>query len=297
MKHDDPPAIRFHEDVALFREAVSFTSARTAFPAGLIEKDYFCTVLLASLASVPGEHVFKGGTCLAKVYGEFYRLSEDLDFAIPLSPTASRSERSKKIAGLKKAIAHLPKDVDCFESIIPLRGANDSTQYIGAVRYISRLDGQPQTLQIEVSLRELLLRPATVGMARTLILNPIADEPAIGQLSVRCIDAIEALAEKFRAALTRREVAIRDFYDVAHAVKSLGVRPMDKDFLELVRLKLAVPGNEAINVGPDRLAQLRGQRGGRLKPVLRKKDFDGFDLDSTFAVVAQVAETIMGKAS
>jgi hypothetical protein len=44
---------------------------------------------------------------------------------------------------------------------------------------------------------------------------------------------------------------------------------MDKDFLELVRLKLAVPGNEAINVGPDRLAQLRRQLGGRLKPVLR----------------------------
>jgi hypothetical protein len=295
MKRDGLPDIRLHEDVALFREALSFTAARTAFPANLIEKDYFCTVLLAYLASVPGEHVFKGGTCLAKVYGEFYRLSEDLDFAIPMPSAASRTERGKKIATLKEAIAHLPRNMHCFEAIVPLRGANDSTQYIGSVRYISCLDGQPQVLQIEVSLREPLLRPATTGMARTLLLDPVIDKPAVRQLSLRCIDAIEALAEKFRAALTRREAAIRDFYDVAHAVKGLGVRPTDKDFLELVRLKLAVPGNEAINVGPERLSQLRAQLDGRLKPVLRGKDFEGFDLDSTFAAVAQVAETIMGK--
>jgi predicted nucleotidyltransferase component of viral defense system len=293
MKHHDLPGIRLHEDVPLFREALSFTAARTAFPAGLVEKDYFCTVLLAYLGSVAGEHVFKGGTCLAKVYGEFYRLSEDTDFAIPMRPEASRAQRSRSIAPLKEAISHLPKEAGCFEAVDPLQGANDSTQYLGAVRYTSRLDGQSQTLQIEVSLRELLLRPATMGMARTLLLDPVSDKQAVAELPVRCIDATEALAEKFRAALTRREVAIRDFYDIAHAVKSLGVRPMDAIFLELLRLKLAVPGNEAVKVGPDRLAQLRGQLDGRLKPVLRRKDFAGFDLDSTFAAVAEVAKAVL----
>jgi predicted nucleotidyltransferase component of viral defense system len=281
--------------VPLFREALSFTAARTGFPAGLIEKDYLGTVLLAYLGSVDSEHVFKGGTCLAKVYGEFYRLSEDMDFAIPMPPEASRTERSKKIVALKQAISRLPVDAGFFGSVTPLRGANDSTQYLGAVHYTSRVDGQDQTLQIEVSLRELLLRPVTAGMARTLLLDPVSDGPAVEELPVRCIDATEALAEKFRAALTRREVAIRDFYDIAHVVRNLGVRPMDDDFLELVRLKLAVPGNEAINVSQDRLSQLRGQLDGRLKPVLRRKDFEGFDLDSTFTVVAQVARAVLAK--
>ena len=95
MIADNLPSIRLHEDVAMFREALSFTAARTAFPAALIEKDYFCTVLLAYLGAVAGEHVFKGGTCLAKVYGEFYRLSEDMDFAIPMPPESSRAERSR----------------------------------------------------------------------------------------------------------------------------------------------------------------------------------------------------------
>ena len=295
MNRNNPQGVRLHEDAPLFREALTFTAARTVFPAGLIEKDYFCTVLLGYLGSVTGEHVFKGGTCLAKVYGEFYRLSEDMDFAIPMPPGATRTERRRKIAMLKEAISHLPKDAGCFEAVDPLRGANDSTQYLGAVRYTSRLDGQSQSLQIEVSLRELLVRPATAGMARTLLLDPVSDRPAVAELSVRCIDATEAMAEKFRAALTRREVAIRDFYDIAHVVKSLGVRPMDSDFLELVRLKLAVPGNEPVNVGPDRLAQLREQLDGRLKPVLRRKDFEGFDLDGTFAAVAQVAKAVLAK--
>lgn len=295
MNRNDLQGIRVHEDVVLFREALSFTAARTGFPAGLIEKDYFCTILLAYLGSAAGELVFKGGTCLAKVYGQFYRLSEDMDFAIPMPPEASRAERRRKVATLKDTISVLQKDAGCFEAVDPLKGANDSTQYLGAVRYTSRLDGQSQTLQIEVSLRELLLRPVTAGMARTLLLDPVSDKPAVAELSVRCIDATEALAEKFRAALTRREVAIRDFYDIAHAVKSLGVRSMDDEFLNLVRLKLAVPGNESVNVGPSRLAQLRGQLDGRLKPVLRRKDFEGFDLDGTFTVVAQVAKAVLAE--
>jgi len=295
MNSSDWPDIRLHEDVSLFHEAVSFTAARTAFPAGLIEKDYFATLLLARLASVPGDHVFKGGTCLAKVYGEFYRLSEDLDFAIPMLPTASRAERSKKVARLKEAIVHLAGNMDCFDRVVPLRGANDSTQYIGSVGYTSRFDGQPQTLQVEVSLRESLLRPSTMRMAKTLLLDPVTDQPAVGPLPVRCMDAVEGLAEKFRAAMTRREVAIRDFYDIAQVVKGLGVHASDDELLELVKLKLGVPGNESVQIGPERLAQLRGQLVGRLKPVLRPWDFEAFDLDGAFAIVAQVAQAFLAE--
>ena len=56
--------IDVHEDVPLFREAVQFTQAQTGFAARLIEKDYFCTVVLAYLAESDPTLVFKGGTCL-----------------------------------------------------------------------------------------------------------------------------------------------------------------------------------------------------------------------------------------
>ncbi|MGD1276285.1 MAG: nucleotidyl transferase AbiEii/AbiGii toxin family protein [Tepidisphaeraceae bacterium] len=81
-----------HEDAALFRAAVTYTAAQTAFPSRLIEKDYQCTLLLAHLVGSLSETiVFKGGTCFAKVHADLYRLSEDLDFAVPTAVNATRS--------------------------------------------------------------------------------------------------------------------------------------------------------------------------------------------------------------
>jgi hypothetical protein len=207
---------------------------------------------------------------------------------------ASRADRSHKFAQMKKDLARLPKVLDCFQIAQPLRGANDSSQYVGAVQYISRLGGQVQTLQLEFSLREPLQRPAANAPAATLLLDPISDKPAVAPLTLRCLDPIEALAEKFRAALTRREPAIRDYYDIAHAAGAPPVRPLDDKFLDLIRIKLAVPGNDPVNIGPDRLAQLQTQLQGRLKPVLRQHDFDAFNLDDAFNTVTHVAQALAG---
>jgi len=94
------PSVRAHEDPDLFREAVNFTAAETKFAPRLIEKDYFCTLLLDYLTSADGAIVFKGGTCLAKVHAGFYRLSEDVDFAIPTAIDASQSKRRARSDGI-----------------------------------------------------------------------------------------------------------------------------------------------------------------------------------------------------
>ena len=58
------------------------------------EKDMFCSVALAVLGQdLPEQIVFKGGTCLSKIYTDFYRLSEDLDFAVPISIDSKKSQR------------------------------------------------------------------------------------------------------------------------------------------------------------------------------------------------------------
>ena len=100
MTQPEPTLIRLHEDPDLFREAVNFTAAETAFAPRLIEKDYFCTVLLEYLAAANDALVFKGGTCLAKVHAGFYRLSEDLDFVIPMPTAAPRAEPCARAAGV-----------------------------------------------------------------------------------------------------------------------------------------------------------------------------------------------------
>jgi hypothetical protein len=109
---------------------------------------------------------------------------------------------------------------------------------------------------------------------------------------LHCISKKEAFAEKFRAALSRRDVAIRDYFDLDYAVRLLDLRPGDADLAGLVRQKLAVPGNEPVNVSEDRLAAARPQLDSQLKPVLRPKDFAEFNLDRAFLIVAGMAAKV-----
>jgi len=285
-------AVRVHEDPGLFREAVNFTTAETAFASRLIEKDYFCTVLLAYLAAIDDRLVFKGGTCLAKVHGDLYRLSEDLDFVIPMPTDAPRAERSKQAKPLKEAVEKLPKQLPEFRLLDPLKGANNSTQYVAIVGYPSLIRRQEESIKIEVGLREPLLTPVVKRPARTIMLDPVSGKSLVPPVSVRCISKTEAMAEKFRAALSRREVAIRDFFDIDYAIRMLGLRPRDAAFIKLIRRKLDIPGNDPVDVSADRLKILRLQVEPRLKPVLRVKDFEEFDLDRAFEIVAAVAAMV-----
>ena len=74
------------------------------FIARLIEKDYFCSLVLGYLQASDASLVFKGGTCLTKVYTGFYCLSEDLDFVIPVPVETKRPERSRMAAAVKQAV-------------------------------------------------------------------------------------------------------------------------------------------------------------------------------------------------
>lgn len=288
----EPVPLRLHEDVTFFREAVRFTAAQTRFPPQLVEKDYFCSVILQHLAVTAPELVFRGGTCLAKVHLGFYRLSEDLDFLVSTPIGASRAERSRLAAPGKAAVASVERELPGLRVVSALTGANDSRQYIAVTGYRSLLAQREEVIKIEVGLREPLLTPAIDGEARMLLLDPLSGLPHTRVLRVPCVSREEAMAEKLRAALSRRDVAIRDFYDVDHAVRRLGVRLLDPALLELVRRKLAVPGNEPVDVSPTRLAALRPQLESQLKPVLRDPDFAEFDLDRAFATVAEVAAAL-----
>lgn len=284
--------IRWHEeDPALFEAAVRFTAGETGFPPRLVEKDYFCSVLLEHLTARCDTLIFKGGTCLAKVHAEFHRMSEDLDFTIPVPVGAPRSMRSHLAEALKEAMADFERRLPGFRVVTTLRGANNSTQYNAVVAYASRT-GHEEAIKIEAALREPLLASALRGEARTLLLDPSSDRPLVSDLSVACLSLHEAMAEKLRAALSRPDPAIRDFYDVDHVVHHRGYRLEDPAFLALVRQKLDLPGNPSVDLSADRFASLRSQLETALKPVLRPTDFASFDLERAFATVTAVAGAV-----
>ncbi|MEI8174298.1 MAG: nucleotidyl transferase AbiEii/AbiGii toxin family protein [Deltaproteobacteria bacterium] len=281
-----------HENAPRFESLLNFTASSEGFRPELIEKDYFCSLILAHLHAASNNLVFKGGTCLGKVHLNFFRLSEDLDFCV-LSPNLrKRAVRQDCISPLKVAVESLPAGIPGLAVLDPLIGRNKSTQYIAVVSYTSLFRKKQGTLKIEIALREGLLRDPVHGSARTLLRDAFTGESALPPFLVQSIEFLEALAEKTRAALTRLPPAIRDFFDLDYANQNLRLDFEDDTFLELVRRKLAVPGTGPVDLSHGRRVQLEKQVEGQLRPVLRSCDYLRFDLQRIWAMLTTLAEQL-----
>ena len=81
-------AIRLHqENPRLFLEAIRFTAAETGFIPRLIEKDYFCSVVLEDLAILNSPLTFKGGNLSGD--GDIYEAAfENVRVPFYVSPPA-----------------------------------------------------------------------------------------------------------------------------------------------------------------------------------------------------------------
>ncbi|MCK5849875.1 MAG: nucleotidyl transferase AbiEii/AbiGii toxin family protein [Kiritimatiellae bacterium] len=272
-----PPFL--HEDADYFRSCIAFTAREQGFDSNLVEKDYFCSLVLASLSGVEGDFVFKGGTCFGKVFLNFFRLSEDLDFSISLPYTAKRSQRRKAIAVYKSALVALPEQLPGIELGKALIGRNESRQYVAVVEYASLITPGKGRIKIDIGLREELLAVPSRCLVQTLLVDSVTGVDVLPPFHFLCIDQQEAWAEKTRAALCRRKPAIRDFFDMDYALREGNVNLRSSAFLALVQRKVMVPGNDPVTLSPERKASLELQTQTELRPVLRSRDFEQFDLD------------------
>ena len=171
---------RYHEDADLFRAALSYTQSETGFSARLVEKDYYCSLVLADL--------------------------------------------------------------------------------------LAMMTGQDESIKVEFSIREPILEPVERLPAHTLLVDPFRQVMAVAPMEVPVLSCRETYAEKLRAALTRREPAIRDFYDIDHGVQSGRLKTDDRRLTELVRSKLAVSGNDPIDISDEKHDILKRQVQGQLRP-------------------------------
>ena len=276
-------------DPDIFREALAYSEGVTGFTGTLIERDYYCSLILEYLFSSETLLVFKGGTCLSKVYVDFYRLSEDLDFVIPVTADTSRAQRRAGMVPVKDIFDNAPKVISGMEISERLAGHNNSQQYIGYLVYRSVLVEKLEKVKVEIGLREPMLLPSESRVASTVAINPFNNLPLFPTFTVSAMAPHEMYAEKFRAAMTRREPAIRDFFDLFYAVHEGGLNIHDPDFLSMVKIKLEVPGNAPVDLSSARKDELGRQLEGQLKPMLRPQDFVRFNLDEAFEMVYNMA--------
>jgi len=118
--------MKLHENIDLFKQAVSFTASQKGIQDIYIEKDYWVTFVLYNLykSELGKEIVFKGGTALSKCYGVIERFSEDIDLIILKKDNQSDYYLKKKLKEITTAVSNLLPEIE----------EKDITHRIGMVR-------------------------------------------------------------------------------------------------------------------------------------------------------------------
>ena len=84
-----------HNDKELFEQIILLTSYELGIEPGIVEKDYYVTLVLKNIALNQPHIVFRGGTSLSKCYKIINRFSEDIDLNISGEAKPSEGVRKK----------------------------------------------------------------------------------------------------------------------------------------------------------------------------------------------------------
>jgi len=211
-------------------EEIRRISLETKYSPMLLEKDYHLTRILHKLSEEKIKNlVFKGGTCLNKCYLGFYRLSEDLDFVFnqdvkKFSKTQIRKRVNKLRREFFKILKELGLEVDKkFGKGWKMLTSKKEPKIVGLeiiASYNSILDNSKQKIKLETSFRNKLRKNTKKKKIHHEFINPLGEPILKEGVEIEVIDLVENFAEKFRALMTRKSVAIRDVFDIYYIFKN-----------------------------------------------------------------------------
>ena len=214
--------------------------------ADLIEKDLILHQVLLDLSKNKFFHdnfAFKGGTCLAKCYLDYFRFSEDIDFTWK-DQSVFDGKSQKEVRRYLSAVIDSVGEI--FEEIAKVRGLDfrclkDNRNYVELtggdktctfkVWYQSEVLGRKSFLKVQMNFVEKICYPFKSAELKSIIsgnqeelglLFPEYQE-YIQKIAFHVYDHKEILAEKIRAILTRQGIKARDFLDVYLIVKTFSV--------------------------------------------------------------------------
>lgn len=254
----------------------------------LLEKDYYLTLILSRAHELSENLIFKGGTCLNKIYYAYYRLSEDLDFSMRLPRyEATRGERRKCIQPVKDNIKKFAEQfgMKIDESANP--GRNESKQYIFNFSYQSVLRQAESKIKFEIGLRFNHIAPIEKRQVQHSFLHPFTGEPIFDGGKVACLSINELASEKLRAGALRKKIAPRDFYDLDFLLKN-NFNFANQNVMSLFKKKLSEDEADTDlskyrnNLGrsDDEIEDMRSRIEEELFDVLTPDEKKNFNLDN-----------------
>ena len=218
----------------------------------LIEKDFYLNILLSKLNFK--EYAFKGGTCLAKAYLDYFRFSEDLDFTF----INQKLWEGKSTKSIKKVCK---EKIDAFGEQLKKVGfdfkfdksnrnfveiGNNNKLITFKVYYNSILTGKPSFIKIQINFLEKIIFAPQVKELNPLIKNSqFTKEDQIyfkefldfyKTITIKAYNLKEIVTEKFRSILTRKAIKSRDAIDLLFIYQKFKIKP--QDFLKETKEKL-----------------------------------------------------------
>ncbi len=132
-------------------------------------------------------------------------------------------------------------------------------------------------------------------------LHLFTGQPLFDGGEVRCLDLKEVVAEKLRAAATRKVIAPRDFYDLDFILRN-GFEVADAEVMKLFQKKLAEDGADTnlvkylTNLGrkDDEIKDMRSRIQEELFEVLTADERKNFDLDSALKRINHALKGVGG---
>ncbi|MCK5609149.1 nucleotidyl transferase AbiEii/AbiGii toxin family protein [Candidatus Pacearchaeota archaeon] len=233
--------------------------------------------------------MFKGGTCLSKIHYSYYRLSEDLDFTLKLaSDNSTRATRRNAMKPIKEALRPFLKKSNMSIKDLDKAGHRESTQYIYYLDYDSVVLNKKESIKLEIGLRFNPLLPVESKRVNHKFVHPFTKELLFNAGSVNCLTLKELVAEKLRAASTRKIIAARDFYDLSYLLKEK-FNFEDRELLELFRKKLEEDNflgsmkKYRVNLGRSdkEIEEMKERIEDELFPVLTMDEQKEFDIQKT----------------
>jgi len=173
-------------------------SRQNEVPISTIERDYTQNWILSFLPKM----VFKGGTCLRKIYFQDYRFSDDLDFTL-LKETDIVNLEDKILNAIQQA-----KTISNIEFINEINSKEVKNGYSFDIYFrITRLTGSPLKIKLDVTINKN--EQIIDQIKQKVIYHPYSDKIDVKVLSYS-LD--EIFAEKTRSLFERTRP--RDVYDV-----------------------------------------------------------------------------------
>ena len=205
-------------------QEISKIASREGVRPQQIEKDYIISWVLWGLYNhgiLKDALIFKGGTCIKKIFIEDYRYSEDIDFT--LDPSLEKTLSDEEIYKAFNEIFGSIKEAANIDLSIPedSKEVHESGSLKFFIDYIGPLGGKSDHIKTDIGKGEKL----EFEVVKKLMLNDYSDLEEEEKVTIISYSLEEIVVEKM-AALMGRTIP-RDLYDFEYLTNTEGIELQD----------------------------------------------------------------------